>query len=106
MQTPGTWVAALWKDLRKPLLAITAHVIVSIAALLALAAAEAATRGLGLEREVIPLIGITIGEWFRLFDVVAATGINAVGILKAVRDLWKDSNNGEPGSPTVSRTAE
>jgi hypothetical protein len=68
---------------------IAAHFVLSVMAILALAGTELLLRLLGIDNRMIPLTGVTLGDWMFDLDVVSATLINAVGMFRGAIVLWK-----------------
>jgi hypothetical protein len=79
----------LRRRLAEPANEIAAHFILSVMAIVALAGTELLLRLLGIDNRRIPLVGITLADWMFDLDLVSATLINAVGMIRAVNVLWK-----------------
>ncbi len=69
---------------------VAAHALTAITAILGLAAAEFVSRFVRVDQAIVPVIGLTVDQLFLLLDAVAATGINGLGILKALKELARD----------------
>ena len=61
-----------------------AHLILTLMALGTVAVTAFVLKLLGLDLKVIPILNITLGQWMFDMDVVAATLINMVGLVKAL----------------------
>jgi hypothetical protein len=86
---PTSVVRRFLQKLAKPANEIVAHFVLSILTILALAGTEFILWVLNIDNKMIPLFGITLGEWMFDLDLISATLINAVGIIKALIVLWK-----------------
>jgi hypothetical protein len=74
---------------RGPADELIAHFLITVMSILAIAGVGCLVQLIHLDGKTIPLMGISLGEWFFDLDVVAATFINAAGIFKAVKVAWK-----------------
>lgn len=64
---------------------IVAHFLITVMSLLGIAGTGHVLDFLGLSSKMIPLIGVSLGEWIFILEVISATLINVVGIYKSIR---------------------
>jgi hypothetical protein len=73
----------LWPRLEAPLVEIVVHLIVTALSIISIYGIEILLRALGLGEKLIPIFGVTLNHWMFGLEVVAATAIIAVGIVRA-----------------------
>jgi hypothetical protein len=83
------FLADVWQEVRRPVVIIAGHLIVTVAAILSLAFVEFVLALLHYDRREIPFLGITLSDWLFDMDVVAASAIILIGILKGSLALWR-----------------
>jgi len=90
----------LWPRLEEPIVEIVVHLAVTFMSVLSIAIIELLLFVLHIEGKVIPgtasalhWLGlqteVTLSDWMLALEVIAATAIIVVGIIKAVRALWR-----------------
>jgi hypothetical protein len=77
-----------WKGLAEPVYEMAAHFILSVIAILAIAVTDLLLSRLGLGVRTVPFVSITLSDWMFDLDVVSATLVNVVGMIRAVIVLW------------------
>lgn len=77
-----------WKGLVEPVYEMAAHFILSVIAILAIAVTDLLLSRLGLGVRTVPFVSITLSDWMFDLDVVSATLVNVVGMIRAVIVLW------------------
>jgi hypothetical protein len=75
--------------LEVPATEIIVHFVVTVLSVLSIALIEILLRLVGLDGKEIPWVNITLGDWMFYLEVIAATAILAVGIVKAVLAIGK-----------------
>ena len=77
-----------WKGLIEPAYEIAAHFILSVMAILAIAGTDLLLSLLGLGVRTLPFVTITLSDWMFDLDLVSATLVNVMGMIRAVIVLW------------------
>jgi len=77
------------EKLEVPAAEIIVHLAVTVLSVLSIALIEGVLRILGLDGRKIPGTDITLSDWMFDLEMVAATGIIVVGMIKAVVAAWK-----------------
>jgi hypothetical protein len=88
----------LWPRLKEPVLEIVVHLAVTVLSVLSIAVIELLLYILHVGGETIPgtallsqrlglQTGVTLNDWMLVLEVVAATAIIVVGLIKAVKAL-------------------
>jgi hypothetical protein len=88
----------LWPRLKEPVLEIVVHLAVTVLSVLSIAVIELLLYILHVGGETIPgtallarwlglQAGVTLNDWMLVLEVVAATAIIVVGLIKAVKAL-------------------
>jgi len=80
----------VWPRLELPVAHILVHLAVTVLSVLSMAVSEGLVYILGWEAREIPGVGVTYTDWLRILEILAATGIISVGIVRAVIALWKE----------------
>jgi len=90
-QLSGFVAGTLWPRLREPLVEILVHFVVSILSVLSIASVEFLLYAVHLDDKAIPIFQwlglnfvITLSDWMLMLEVLAATVVNGVGIVKAI----------------------
>ncbi len=83
------WLAAVWRDIRRPLGVIAGHLAVTLAAIIAVAVVEEVLVLTSLGKKKVPFLDLTLAEWLYDLDAVSVSAIIGIGIIKGVRLLWK-----------------
>jgi hypothetical protein len=80
----GSFIRAVWSRLEVPLAEIVVHTVVTILSLLSIAGIEVLLRWLRLDGKQFPHLNITLSEWMFYLEIMAASLIIGIGIIKAV----------------------
>jgi len=80
----------VWPKLELPLVELIVHFAVTVVAVLAIAAIEALMHWTGFDRKIIPLLGMTLGDWMFVLEIVAASAIILIGIGRAIWTLIRE----------------
>ena len=83
------FLAGLGANLRPAFEEIIAHFAITALTLLSLAGVEWLLEALHIAHKVIPRTELTLSDWMLWLDVVAATGINVVGMYRAVQAVLR-----------------
>jgi len=76
--------AEVWRRAESPVVEIVVHLLVTTLSILSIGAIEGLIILLGLDKDIMPFTSISLREWMLYLEVIAATLIIAVGIIKAV----------------------
>jgi hypothetical protein len=83
----GEFLVKVGRRVEVPLQIIFEHLLVTIASLLSIWMIEFVLRILGLGNELVPFTSLPLHQLLLLLDVIASTGIIAIGLFKAAREL-------------------
>jgi hypothetical protein len=88
--SPATkFLTDVWNRLEVPVGDIVVHSVVTVLSILSIAGIELLLHCVKLDGKSIPLTNITLSEWMFFLEILAATLIILVGIVKAVARLVK-----------------
>lgn len=90
MQAIKRFLAGLWRKFEPALEELIVHFLITTVTVLSLAGVEWLVEILHLAHMVIPRTGVTLAEWMFYLDILAVTGINLVGVFKALRVVLRD----------------
>ena len=82
------WSEVVWARLALPLALMIVHFVVSLLALLSLAAIKTVLKLIGIEDEIIPASSTTVGHWILYLEVVACSVIIVAGAFEALVVLF------------------
>jgi hypothetical protein len=88
---PGSWgngVLGFREKIVGPICDLAAHFLVTIVAISCIAGTEWILDLYKLGSNDIPFVHIRLADWMFDMEVISATLINAIGIIKAVRVVW------------------
>ena len=86
-------MSRLWsqvaKKLQVPAVEILVHFFVTVLTVVSIALIDWLVRVAGLDNRNIPGFNVKLSDWMFVLEVIAATGIISVGVIKAVVAAWK-----------------
>jgi len=85
VQSIKAFFARVWRGFRPAFEELIVHFLITAVTLFSLAGVEWLLEGLHLAYKAIPRTDITLSEWMFYLDVLAVTGINIVGVYRALR---------------------
>lgn len=74
----------IWARLEVPITEIVAHLIVTASSILSISLIEALLHAMGLDDRLVPGTTLSLSVWMFGLEVLAATGIISVGVMKAL----------------------
>jgi hypothetical protein len=80
----SSFMIVLWRKLELPFTEIVVHLIVTLLSILSIASIEFMLRLVGLSGKQIPLTKVPVDEWMFFLEILAATLIISIGLVKAV----------------------
>jgi hypothetical protein len=87
------FIVGLWRHLKPAVQELIVHFVITILTILSLEGVEKALEILGLDQRTI-YHEVTFAEWMFYLDLAAVTGINIVGVLRALIVVFKGSEHG------------